>query len=129
MEEERITGAVIGSALAVHKALGPGLLESTYEQCLCVEMTRRRLSFERQALRPLVYEGVRVEAAFRIDLLVEDRVVVELKAVEELGRVHTAQLVTYLKLTGCRVGLLINFNVPILKQGLRRVVLSLGRSP
>lgn len=124
MEINRVTGEVIGAAVAVHKALGPGLLESTYEGCLAVELTRRGLDFDRQVAMPLSYEGVLIEAAYRVDFLVAGCVVVELKAVGAIDPVHVAQVLTYLKLSGCTVGLLLNFNVVLLKDGIRRLIMS-----
>ncbi len=117
-----ITEQVIASAIAVHRALGPGLLESAYEACLAYELADRALTFERQKGLPVTYRGVQVDCGYRIDLLVGGLVVVELKAVEKLEPIHQAQLLSYLKLSGCRVGLLINFNVKMLKQGIRRMV-------
>ena len=117
-----ITEQVIGAAIAVHRVLGPGLLESAYEACLVYELAERGLTVERQKSLPVTYRDVRVDCGYRVDLLVEGLVVVELKAVEELGPIHEAQLLSYLKLSGCRVGLLINFNVKVLKQGIRRMV-------
>ena len=114
---------VIDAAFAVYRALGPGLLESVYETCLCHELGKRDVSFQRQLALPVVYGAVRLDAGLRLDLLVADCVVVELKAVEKHNPLFEAQLLTYLKLTGLRLGLLINFNVPLFKQGLRRVVL------
>ncbi len=122
METNSVTEAVIGAAIAVHRALGPGLLESAYEQCMVIELEARGLNFQEQQRVPLVYRGVPVDSACRIDLLVEKQVVVELKAVAKLDEVHVAQLITYLKLTGCTAGLLLNFNVPVMKLGIRRVV-------
>jgi len=122
-----ITESIIGSAIAVHRALGPGLLESAYEHCMVIEMAARGLRFERQKLIPLVFRGVAIESGYRIDLLVEHEVVVELKSVAQLEEIHTAQILTYLKLADCRLGLLINFNVPLLKDGIRRVILSRSR--
>lgn len=118
-----LTEQIIGAAIEVHRALGPGLLESTYEACLCYELQQLGLKVEQQKPMPLVYKDLRLETAYRIDLLVEDRVVVEIKSVEQIHPVHEAQLLSYLRLSGCRVGLLINFNVPTLKQGIRRKVL------
>jgi GxxExxY protein len=119
----RVTEQVIGAAVAVHRELGPGLLESTYEACLVFELLERGLFVERQKALPVMrYREHLIDCAYRIDLLIEEIVVVELKAIERLDRVHTAQLLTDLKLTGCHVGLLINFNVPLLTQGVRRVV-------
>lgn len=118
----RITETVIGAAIEVHRALGPGLLESAYEECLCRELALRNVPFDRQVELPVEYKGVRVGCAYRVDLLVARQVVVEVKAVEALLAVHQAQLLTYLRLGGWKVGLLINFNVPILKQGIKRLV-------
>jgi len=125
MEINQVTEAIIGSAIEVPRALGPGLLESAYEECLCREMDLRGIPFERQRPLPVEYKGLRWDCGYRLDLLVSDRVVVEIKAVESLLPVHEAQLLTYLKLGGWKVGLLINFNVPVLKQGIRRRVLGL----
>lgn len=112
----------IGAAIAVHRALGPGLLESTYEACLAFELLERRLRIERQTALPVVYRGVRIDCGYRLDLIVEGMVVVELKAVERLLPIHDAQMLTYLKLSGHPVGLLLNFNVPMLRDGIRRFV-------
>jgi GxxExxY protein len=117
-----ITEAIIGDAIAVHREMGPGLLESTYEACLAALLARRGLTAERQAAMPVFFRGERLDCAYRIDLLVERMVVVELKTVAKLEPVHFAQMMTYLKLSGCEVGLLINFNVTRLVDGLRRVV-------
>lgn len=114
---------VIGAAIEVHKHLGPGLLESAYENCLCHELYLRKLSFKRQVCLDIEYKGVKVESAYRLDLVVEDSLVLELKAIESLLPVHTAQLLTYLRLTGYKTGLLINFMVPVLKSGIKRVSL------
>jgi len=120
--ENEITGLVIGFAIEVHRALGPGLLESAYEECLCYELTQQSVSFRRQVALPVRYKGVKLDCGYRIDLLVDDLVIVEIKAVESLCPIHEAQLLTYLKLAEKPVGLLINFNVPALKQGLKRIV-------
>lgn len=117
-----ITEAIIGEAITVHRDLGPGLLESTYEACLTALLTRRGIQVERQVAMPLIYRGEQLDCAYRVDLIVDRRVVVELKTVSELAPVHFAQMMTYLKLSGCEVGLLINFNVTKLTDGLRRVV-------
>jgi GxxExxY protein len=117
-----ITDQIIAAAIEVHRALGPGLLESAYEACLAHELAERGLAVERQKGLPVSYRGVKVECGYRIDLLVEGAVVVGLKAVERLEPIHEAQLLSYLKLSGCKVGLLINFNVRMLKDGLRRMV-------
>ena len=125
MEINQITEAIIGAAIEVHRALGPGLLKSAYEECLCHELTIRQVPFERQRSLPVVYKGLHLDCGYRLDLVVADQVVVEIKAVEQLLPVHEAQLLTYLKLGGWQAGLLINFNVPVLKQGIRRRVLGL----
>jgi GxxExxY protein len=119
---ERSSKAVVDAALAVHKTLGPGLLESVYEICLCHELSKREVRFQRQVALPVVYDGVRLDAGLRLDLLVDESVVVEVKAVERSIPLYEAQLLTYLKLTGCRLGLLVNFNVPLLKDGIKRFV-------
>jgi GxxExxY protein len=117
------TEGIIGAAIEVHRALGPGLLESAYEQCLCHELNLRGMSFRRQLELPVTYKGVKLDCGYRIDLLVSDEVVVEVKSVESLLPVHEAQLLTYLRLMNKNVGLLINFNVPVLARGiLRRVI-------
>jgi GxxExxY protein len=121
-ELNRITEIIIGAAMAVHRELGPGLLESAYEACLAYELVEREMGVERQKALPVRYRGVNVDCGYRIDLLVEGKVVVELKAVERLEAIHHAQLLSYLKLSGCKVGLLINFNVKVLKDGIRRLV-------
>ena len=117
------TSPIIGAAIEVHRNLGPGLLESAYEECLCHELHLRGLDCKRQVLLPLLYKGLKLDCGYKIDLIVQDEVVLELKAVEKLLPVHEAQLLTYLKLTSKRVGLLINFNVPLLTQGIIRRVL------
>jgi GxxExxY protein len=119
---DSITEAIIGDAITVHRELGPGLLESTYETCLLSLLKRRGLRAERQVRMPLIFRGEQLEGAYKVDLLVEDRVVVELKAVARLDPTSFAQVMTYLKLSGCEVGLLINFNVTRLTDGLRRIV-------
>lgn len=123
MIEEELTDQIIGAAIEVHKHWGPGLYEEIYERSMCVELRLRKLSFENQLTLPLIYKGESVGDDLRLDLVVQKRVVVELKAVAKLEAIHEAQLLTYMKLTNCRVGLLINFNVPILKQGIKRMVL------
>ena len=125
LEINEITKGVIGAAIDVHRALGPGLLESAYEECLCHELGLRGIAFERQKPLPVVYKGRRLDCGYRLDLLVEESVVVELKAVQVIMPIHEAQMLTYLKLGSWNVGLLINFNVPLLKKGLKRIVLGL----
>lgn len=119
---ERVASEVVDGALAVHKALGPGLLESTYESCLAYELHERGLSVERQLELPVIYRSVRIDAGYRIDMLVERCVVIELKAVERTLPVHEAQLLAYLRLSGHRLGFLINFHVPLLRDGIKRMV-------
>jgi GxxExxY protein len=121
--EEALTERIIGAAIEVHRALGPGLLESTYQACLAREFLLCGLPFEQERPLPVEYKGVHLDCGYRLDFVVAGKVIVELKAVDGLHPVHEAQLLTYLKLAGCRVGLLINFNVPLLKDGIRRRVL------
>jgi GxxExxY protein len=121
MEINDLTGEVIGAAIEVHKALGPGLLESTYEECLCIELGLRNIPFERQKEIPIKYKGVNLNHAYRLDIVVPNKLIVELKACESLEPIHDAQLLTYLKLSGIKIGLLINFNVPVLKEGIKRL--------
>jgi len=118
-----LTEQIIGGAIEVHKHWGPGLYEEIYERSLRHELRLREVTFESQVKLPLLYKGERVGDDLRLDLIVQDKVVVELKAVKALEPVHRAQLLTYMRLTGCKVGLLINFNVPVLKQGIERLVL------
>lgn len=122
MDTNEISGAVVDAAMKVHTALGPGLLESVYEKCLKHELTKRGLRVEAQIWLPVIYDGVEIEGGYRIDLLVEGQVVVELKVVEQILDIHKAQLLSYLKLSDKRVGLLINFNVVHLRDGIRRLV-------
>jgi GxxExxY protein len=116
-----ITQAIIGAAIEVHKALGPGLLESSYEECLARELTLRGIPFQRQYPLPIEYKGLQLDCGYRLDFLVENRVVVELKAINAIELIHEAQVLTYLKLGGWNTGLLINFNVPILIKGVHRL--------
>ncbi len=125
MEINALSKEIIGAALQVHRALGPGLLESAYEACLAHELATRELRFERQRPIPLTYSGQLIEVGFRADLVVEDAILLELKSVERLQPIHVAQVLTYLKLAGLQLALLINFNVTILQHGIRRVVLGL----
>jgi len=118
----RVTDSIIGAAIAVHRVLGPGLLESAYEACLALELAERGFRVERQKELPVVYRGIHVDCGYRLDLLVESGVIVEVKSVERLAPIHQAQLLSYLRLSCCSVGLLINFNVRILKNGIRRLV-------
>ena len=116
-----LTGRVIGAAIVVHRELGPGLLESAYQACLEYQLHEHGLRFQRQVALPLQYHGIYVECGYRVDLLVEDLLIVEVKSVEKLAPIHKAQMITHLKLTGRPVGLLLNFNVPSMRQGIRRL--------
>jgi GxxExxY protein len=118
-----LTGKIVDCAITVHKTLGPGLLESAYEECLLFELNSNGLNVVKQLPMPLVYKGEILDVGYRIDLLVEDKVIIEVKSVEFLNPIHQAQLMTYLRLSGCRIGLLINFNVQFLKEGIRRIIL------
>jgi GxxExxY protein len=125
MDINKLTEIVISSAIEVHRALGPGLLESTYEMCLCRELSLRQISFERECPIPVVYKGVKLDCGYRADLVIDRRLLVEIKSVDSLASIHEAQLISYLKLGGWQVGLLVNFNVELLKSGIRRRVLNL----
>jgi len=118
----KITETIIGAAIAVHRTFGPGLLESAYESCLAYDLMREGLKVQQQKPLPVVYRGVNLECGYRLDLMVEDEVIVEIKSIEKLLPIHKAQLMSYLKLSGCKVGLLINFNVEVLKNGIQRIV-------
>jgi len=117
-----LTKQIIGAAMEVHRALGPGLMESVYEECFCHELHLRRLRFQRQVTVPVIYKGVALDCGYRLDIIVEDAVILELKCVERVLAIHEAQLLTYLKLLDKPVGLIINFNVSVLKQGIVRKV-------
>jgi GxxExxY protein len=117
-----LTEQIIGAAIEVHKELGPGLHESTYERCLIHELQLKGIKAERQKKQPINYKGLEIDEGYRIDILVENEVILELKVVDQLNNVHTAQLLTYLKLSGCKLGYLINFNTELLKNGLKRIV-------
>jgi GxxExxY protein len=121
-EEERIGKIIVDAAIAVHRFLGPGLLESVYEVCFCHELAKRGLSFRRQVVVPIIYDGITFEEGLRLDVLVEDLVICELKAVEIMNPVCEAQLLSQMKLTGKRLGYLINFNVPLIKNGIKRMI-------
>ncbi len=125
LQINQVTEAIIGGAIEVHRALGPGLLESAYQECLARELTLRHLPFEREKPLLLEYKGARLECGYRLDFLVANAVVVEIKACDSLLPIHQAQLLTYMKLGGWKVGLLINFQVPVLKKGIKRLVLNL----
>ena len=118
-----LTQRIIGFAIEVHRQLGPGLLESAYEECLCYELRQAGLVFQRQVPLPVTYKAVRLDCGYRVDVVVENAVILELKTVERLIPVHEAQLLTYLRLSGLRTGLLLNFNSPVLRDGIRRMVL------
>jgi GxxExxY protein len=124
-KDNELTEAIIGAAIEVHQVLGPGLLESAYEECLCRELSLRNLPFERQVPLPVTYKGVKLDCGYRMDIVVASTVVLEIKAVDQILPIHRAQLLTYLRLSGKSIGLLVNFSVPLLKQGLVRVVLGL----
>ena len=121
--EKDLTEKILNAAFKIHSALGPGLLESAYEECLFYELSKEDILIEKQKCLPLVYEDVRLDAGYRIDLMVDNKVIVEIKAVEAINDVHLAQILTYMKLSKKRVGLLINFNVKHLKDGIKRLVL------
>ena len=118
---DRIAKEVVDAAFKVHSSLGPGLLESAYETCLAHELTKRGYRVERQKAQPVIYDGLEIEVGYRLDLLVEDLIIIELKAVEQLAPIHQAQLLTYLKLSSKQLGFLMNFNVPLIKDGIRRI--------
>ena len=122
LTENEITEVIIGSAIKVHKQLGPGLLESAYEECLYYELKKTSLDIEKQKPLPLIYEGVKLECGYRADIVANNKVVIEIKSIEAFNDIHLAQMITYLKLAECKVGLLINFNVLKLKDGIKRVV-------
>ena len=121
MTENEISKIVFNSALKVHKTLGPGLLESSYEECLYYELNKSGLNVQKQKALPLIYEEVKLNVGYRIDILVENKVIIEVKSVESLNDIHLAQVLTYLKLSNCKLGMLINFNVTLIKNGIRRV--------
>jgi GxxExxY protein len=120
-EEDLLSNKIIGAAIEVHRRLGPGLLESAYEECLCHELSLIGIHFERQKPLPINYKGISLDCAYRIDILVENIVILELKAVQEIEAIHEAQILTYLKLTNLKLGLLINFNSVLIKNGIRRI--------
>ena len=122
MNENELSHLILQCAFTVHSELGPGLLESAYEECLAYELQQHGLIVEKQKALPLVYKSVKLDAGYRLDLLVNNKVVVEIKSVEAFSEVHMAQVITYLKLSGCKLGLLLNFNVKSLKEGIKRIV-------
>lgn len=119
----RVAKEVVDAALKVHRPLGPGLIESVYKVCVCHELSKRGLAFQYELKLPVIYDGIRLESGFRFDIMVEDSVIVEAKSVDKMVPVYEAQVLTYLKLTGCRLGLLSNFKVPLLKDGIQRIVI------
>lgn len=121
--EEELTGKIIGSAIEVHRELGPGLLESAYHQCLCHELTLRGLKFQREIHLPVKYKQVRLDCGYQADIIVEQKVILELKCVAEISAIHEAQILTYLKLANLKIGILLNFNVASLRDGIKRFVL------
>lgn len=123
MTEDELSNIVIGLAIIVHKNLGPGLLESSYKECLYYEISKAGLHVEKEKPMPLIYEEVKMDIGYRLDIIVENKLVIEIKSVEALNDVHLAQTLTYLKLSNCKLGLLINFNVKLLKDGIKRVIL------
>jgi GxxExxY protein len=122
MDENELSNKIVGAAIEVHRTLGPGLLESTYEECLCHELSLNQIPFERQVIMPVVYKGNRLECGYRADVVVDKKVILELKSVAEVQPIHKAQLLTYLKLSGLKLGLLLNFNVLLMKDGINRFV-------
>jgi len=122
MTDKQLTHEIIGAAIAVHRELGPGLLEAVYEECLCYELTSRNIAFERQKPIPVVYRGARLDCGYRADIVALGRVIVEIKAITSIAPVHDAVMLTYLRLSGCKIGLLINFYSPVLKDGIKRYV-------
>jgi GxxExxY protein len=121
---DSLSNKVIGCAIEVHRELGPGLLESTYEQCLAAELSRSQIPFQLQVELPVNYKGVQLDCGYRIDLLIDNQLIVELKSIEQLLKIHEAQILTYMRLAKVKIGLLMNFNVPILKKGIKRFLLS-----
>ncbi len=122
-DRDVLTDRIIGFAIEVHRHLGPGLLESAYEECLCFELNQTAIDFKRQVPLPVVYKSVRLDCGYRIDIVVEGRLILELKAIERLMAIHEAQVLTYMRLSGIHTGLLLNFNTPVLKDGIRRLML------
>ena len=122
MTENEISKQVVNAAFKIHQNLGPGLLESAYEECLFYELNKTGLYIQKQKPLPLIYEGIKLEIGYRVDILIENKVIVEVKAVEALNDIHFAQVLTYLKLSECKLGMLINFNVSLIKNGIKRIV-------
>ncbi len=122
-KEEQVAERIVDAAYKVHKALGPGLLEKAYEACFCHELTKAGLTFQKQVAVPINYDGVKLDEGLRLDVLVEDLIICELKAVDEMNSIYAAQVLSYMKLTGKRLGFLKNFNVPVIKNGIKRMIL------
>ena len=122
MNEDELSNLIIGKAIEVHRLLGPGLLESTYEECLCYELSLNNIAFERQAPMTVVYKGIQLDCGYRADIIVNKKVILELKSVSDIQPIHKAQLLTYLKLSGLKLGILLNFNVQLMKDGINRFV-------
>ncbi len=122
MDINELSNKIIGAAIEVHKALGPGLLESAYEECMCHELTLRSLSYERQKPLPITFKGKKLDCGYRLDIVVERTIILELKSCENIEPIHKAQLLTYLKLSGLHLGLLLNFNTPLMRDGIFRIV-------
>lgn len=121
-EMNELSGRIIGAAIEVHRALGPGLLESAYEECLCYELSSRKIRVQRQKPLPLVYKNVKLDCGYRLDIVVENEIILELKACDYIEEIHKAQLLTYLKVSGIKLGFLLNFNVPVMREGIVRMV-------
>ena len=122
MDINQLSSSIIGAAIEVHTNLGPGLLESAYETCLCHELELRKIKFKRQESLPIIYKGKKLDCGYRLDIVIENKIIVELKSVEKIEPIHKAQLLSYLKLSGQKLGLLFNFNVPVMKDGIVRLV-------
>lgn len=121
MDINQLSSKIIGAAIEVHRALGPGLLESAYEKCLCYELNQRELAFDRQRSLPVIYKGQKIDCGYKLDVVVENTIILELKSCEKIEPIHKAQLLTYLRLSGFKLGLLLNFNVPFLREGIVRI--------
>jgi GxxExxY protein len=125
MDLNQLSSKIINAAIEVHKELGPGLLESAYEECLCHEFRLKEINFERQKSLPIIYKDIMLDCGYKLDIIVENAIILELKACEKIEPIHKAQLLTYLKLSNLKLGLLLNFNVPLMRDGIKRVVLDL----
>ena len=129
MTDKQLTHEIIGAAIAVHRELGPGLLETVYEECLCHELSLQGLAFDRQKPIPVVYRGTKLDCGYRADIVVSGRVIVEIKAIANVAPIHEAMMLTYLRLSGCKIGLLVNFHSAVLKDGVRRFVWNYDAAP